>query len=72
MPDKVQLWVIAIPGTSQRFSDDKGGDMFTSPEMARRTFHKYADCLKRVGAVIQPCDLDDDLAQMGQLYHEDK
>ena len=70
MHEQAQLWVIAIPGTNQRWTDDRGGDLFTSEAMAMRTFAKYKDALHRVGGAIQPCGLDDDLAQLGDLYHE--
>lgn len=69
---KAQLWEIAVGATSLRWTDDEGGTLFVSRGMAQRTFDKYTDALTRVGASIVPCDLDDDLAQMGKLYHEGK
>lgn len=67
--NQAQLWVIHCGG-SNRWSDDRGGDLFTSEAMARRTFDKYRAALDRVGAKIVLCGLDDDLAQIGDLYHE--
>lgn len=66
-----QLWVIECTGGGW-WSDDDGGNLFTSPAMAQRVVNRYRDALERVGYTIKPCGLDDDLAQMGQLYHEGK
>ena len=64
---KAILWCIAAKDGSGCFTDDSGGNMFVSEEMARRTMnrHKLWETCE-----IHPCGLDDDLAQLGDLYHE--
>lgn len=64
-----ELWVIDC-GNHNRWTDDRGGYLFVSHEMARRTYEKYKDALSRIDAKITLALLDDDLAQMGDLYHE--
>lgn len=60
------LWVLrALDGAY--WTDDRGGNLFVSEAQAEA-------CLKRhkLEAICQvlPCGLDEDLAQMGDLYHE--
>lgn len=64
---KAILWVIAAKDGSGWFNDDEGGHLFCSDELARKTMnrHKLWDTCE-----IIPCGLDDDLAQLGKLYHE--
>jgi hypothetical protein len=64
---KAQLWVIRCG--EGWWMDDAGGALFTSEAMAQRVFEQYRPALERVGARIELCGLDDDLAQLGQLYH---
>jgi hypothetical protein len=61
---KAQLWVIKSRDTNGWFTDDDGGNLFVSPAMAQRAIWLYD--VKDVDIV--PCELDDDLAQMGQLF----
>lgn len=48
------------------FADDNGGNLFTSERMAKRAMDKWPELTK--GCKIIPCPLDDDLAQMSQLF----
>jgi hypothetical protein len=61
---KAQLWVIKSRRVNGWFTDDDGGNLFVSPAMAQRAIWLYD--VKDVDIV--PCELDDDLAQMGQLF----
>ena len=70
MEKRPELWEIAIPGTDQRWADNRGGSLFVSYRMAQRTFDKYKNAMAPFNAAIVPCELDADLAQMGDLYHE--
>lgn len=70
---KAQLWVIDCTnpgyGRTGYWSDDNGGFLFVSPDMAQRALDKWAHKLP-AWAEIKPCNLDDDLAQMAELYNE--
>lgn len=68
MPIKANLWLIRC-SSNTCWTDDDGGYLFTSPRMAQKVFDKYKEELEKVNAKIEPCDLDDDLAQLGNLYH---
>ena len=61
---KAQLWVIKSRSVNGWLTDDEGGNLFVSPDMAQRAIWLYD--VKDVDIV--PCELDDDLAQMGQLF----
>jgi len=66
---KAELFVIALNGGW--FADDKGGNLFVSYHMAERVRQKYVETMPQMhDSKIVPCGLDDDLAQMGQLYNE--
>jgi len=69
-PIKAELWV--IKAKNGFWTDDRGGNLFTSRRMAEETLanwlpHRPIDL---AGAEVQMCDLDDDIGQMGNLYHE--
>jgi len=65
---KAQLWWIANE-KGDVFADDAGGTLFTSESLAQKAFDRWnPDC----GVSVRPCNLDDDLAQMCNLYHESK
>lgn len=66
-PIKAQLWVISgRDDNAAVFCDDRGGQFFTSERLALETMklHGMTQC------VVRLTELDDDLAQMGDLYHE--
>mgnify|MGYP003644782100 CR=1 FL=1 len=71
---QAQLWVIDCTnpgyGPNGWWTDNWGGNLFTSPAMAQRALEKHRKLLPH-WAEIKPCRLDDDLAQMGNLYHEE-
>lgn len=65
---KAQLWWIRCTGGGV-WSDDDGGSMFVSEAEALKVVEQFRPALERVGYRVELCGLDDDLAQMGQLYH---
>lgn len=66
---KPNMWIIDC-GNEIRWSDDRGGNLFVSRDMAMRTYEKYKEALERIGAKVVEAGLDADLAQMCDLYHE--
>ncbi len=64
---KANLFVITNDSGSN-WTDDSGGDLFVSERMAEQIMIKHQ--LKDAGCRIEPCNLDDDLAQMCKLYQE--
>jgi hypothetical protein len=71
---KTTLFEIGKPGSALRWTDDtpQHGTLFVTMAMAQRCMDRHRNEITEAGASIIPCELDEDLAQMGNLYHEGK